>query len=244
MTTLLASVRSAEEAIDAAQAGAELIDLKEPLDGALGGVSPDEIARIVQLLRARYPVKPISATIGDVPADALDEIAARVIEVGDAGVDFVKVGVNAEVKAGADARACLTHLAGLPAPVLPVLLCDGGIDTQLVEHAVKLGFAGIVFDTAVKDGRTLFDCVDVTTLAAHTNMIRARGAMVGIAGSLGWAQLAQIRALAPDIAGFRTALCAAGRTARLDPQRVAQWADALHHTAQQDSAAFATSQAY
>jgi (5-formylfuran-3-yl)methyl phosphate synthase len=224
MTALLASVRSAEEAFAAVEAGAELIDLKEPLDGALGSVASNEVARITRELRAWYPVKPISATIGDLPADALDEITARVLEVGDAGVDYVKVGVHA----GPHARACLTHLAGLPAPVLPVLLCDDGIDPQLVEHAVNLGFAGIVFDTAVKDGRTLFDCVDEATLAACIDVIRAKGAMVGLAGSLGWGQLEKIRAHAPDVAGFRTALCEDGRTTRLDPQRVAQWADALH----------------
>ncbi|MFC0400127.1 (5-formylfuran-3-yl)methyl phosphate synthase [Paraburkholderia rhizosphaerae] len=224
MTALLASVRSAEEAFDAAQAGAELIDLKEPRGGALGSVATDEIARITRELRARYPVKPISAAIGDMPTDALDAITVRVIETGDTGVDYVKVGVHV----GPHARACLTHLAGLPAPVLPVLLCDDGIDAQLVEHAVGLGFAGIVFDTAVKDGRTLFDCVDEATLTACIDTIRAKGAMVGLAGSLGWAQLDKIRAHAPDVAGFRAALCAEGRTARLDPQRVAQWADALH----------------
>ncbi|GAB7523182.1 (5-formylfuran-3-yl)methyl phosphate synthase [Paraburkholderia sp. 2C] len=224
MTALLASVRSADEAFDAAHAGAELIDLKEPHGGALGRVATYKIARITRELRARYPVKPISATIGDMPADAFDEIAARVIEIGDAGVDYVKVGINA----GPHARACLTHLAGLPAPVLPVLLCDDGIDPQLVEHAVNLGFAGVIFDTAVKDGRTLFDCVDEATLAACIDTIHAKGAMVGLAGSLGWAQLDKIRAHAPDVAGFRTALCESGRTTRLDPQRVAQWADALH----------------
>ena len=56
MTALLASVRSADEAFDAARAGAELIDLKEPKEGALGGVAVDEIARIVRALRAQYPV--------------------------------------------------------------------------------------------------------------------------------------------------------------------------------------------
>ncbi|MEX3936581.1 (5-formylfuran-3-yl)methyl phosphate synthase [Paraburkholderia phymatum] len=227
MTALLTSVRSTEEALDAAAAGADLIDLKEPLDGALGGVRIDDLWRIAHALRARYPVKPISATIGDLPPDALDTIAARVAEVGDAGVDFVKVGVMP----GPHARACLTHLAGLDATVLPVLLSDDGIDASLVDHAATLGFEGIVFDTAGKMGRTLFDCIDGATLARYIATIRASGAMACIAGSLGWPQLDQIRALAPDVAGFRTALCENGRTSRLDPRRVAQWADALHHAA-------------
>lgn len=224
MTALLASVRSDDEAFDAARAGAELIDLKEPNEGALGGLAIGDIAHVARQLRARYPVKPISATIGDLPADAFDEIASRVIEVSDAGVDYVKVGVAP----GPSARRCIEQLANLPAAVVPVLLCDGGMDDELVTHTAALGFIGVMFDTAGKDGRTLFDHVDVDTLARWLRLTRARGAMVGIAGALGWAQLEQIRTLAPDIAGFRTALCADGRRSRLDPQRVAQWASALH----------------
>ncbi|WP_233836360.1 (5-formylfuran-3-yl)methyl phosphate synthase [Paraburkholderia sp. ZP32-5] len=224
MTALLASVRSDDEAFDAARAGAELIDLKEPNDGALGGLAIGDIANIARQLRARYPVKPISAAIGDVPADAADEIATRVIEVSDAGVDYVKVGIAR----GPAARRCIEQLASLPATVVPVLLCDGGMDDDLVAHTAALGFAGVMFDTASKDGGTLFDHVDVDTLARWLRLARQRGAMVGIAGALGWAQLAQIRALAPDVAGFRTALCSDGRRSRLDPERVAQWASALH----------------
>jgi uncharacterized protein (UPF0264 family) len=224
MTALLASVRSDDEAFDAARAGAELIDLKEPNDGALGGLAIGDIANIVRQLRARYPVKPISAAIGDVPADAFDEIATRVIEVSDAGVDYVKVGIAR----GPAARRCIEQLASLPATVVPVLLCDGGMDDELVAHTAALGFVGMMFDTASKDGGTLFDHVDVDTLARWLRLARQRGAMVGIAGALGWEQLEQIRALAPDVAGFRTALCSDGRRSRLDPQRVAQWVSALH----------------
>jgi uncharacterized protein (UPF0264 family) len=226
MTALLVSVRTHDEALDAAGAGAELIDLKEPRDGALGGLPIDEIARIAREVRARFPVKPISATIGDLPSDALETIADRVEAVSDAGVDYVKVGVTP----GPSAHACLELLASLPASVVPVLLADAGIDDALVSRAASLGFVGVMFDTLGKDGRTLFDHVDGATLARWMREIGARGAMTGLAGSLGWAQLASVRALAPDFAGFRGAVCAQGRGSRLDPQRVAQWVDALHPT--------------
>ncbi len=225
MTALLASVRSEEEAFAAAAAGAELIDLKEPHDGALGGLPIERIGRIASTLRAQYPVKPLSAAIGDVDTEALDEIAARVLDVSNAGVDYVKVGV----KPGLSARRCLDELASLPAAVVPVLLCDdGGVDGALVEHAASLGFVGIMFDTADKEGRTLFDHVDDETLGHWLGVARRRGAMTAIAGSLGWAQLDRILALAPDVAGFRGALCVDGRRSAIDPQRVAQWAEALH----------------
>ncbi|MDR5739976.1 MULTISPECIES: (5-formylfuran-3-yl)methyl phosphate synthase [unclassified Caballeronia] len=226
MTALLASVRSADEAFDAVHAGAELIDLKEPHAGALGGVALKDIAFIVRALRARYAVRPISATIGDLPNDALDEMTHRVLDVAATGVDYVKVGVAP----GEHAADCLRHLAGLPAAVVPVLLSDEGVDRELAALAAQLGFVGIVFDTANKDGRTLFDCVDMAALSDCMAQARSRGAMTALAGSLGWSDLEKIRALAPDIAGFRGALCDErdGRTGRLDPSRVQRWARALH----------------
>jgi uncharacterized protein (UPF0264 family) len=225
MTALLASVRSAEEAFDAAKAGAGLIDLKEPGSGALGGVFVGDIARIVPALRAQYAMRPISATIGDLPNDALDEMAERVLEVASTGVDYVKVGVTP----GPGAADCLRFLASLPAAVVPVLFSDDGVDRELCALAAQLGFVGIVFDTASKNGRTLFDCVDVDTLAACLVEVRSRGTMTALAGSLGWNDLVRIRALSPDIAGFRGALCDEhdGRTGRLDPRRVEKWAMAL-----------------
>jgi (5-formylfuran-3-yl)methyl phosphate synthase len=229
MTALLASVRSADEAFDAAKAGAELIDLKEPSAGALGGVAIGEIARIVRALRAQYALRPISATIGDLPNDALDEMTSRVLDVAAAGVDYVKVGVSP----GLGAEACLRHLASLPAAVVPVLLSDDGVDRGLAALAAQLGFVGIVFDTASKNGRTLFDCVDVGALAACVADARSRGTMIAVAGSLGWSDLSRIRWLAPDIAGFRGALCDEldGRVGRLDPKRVEEWVRALHGVA-------------
>jgi uncharacterized protein (UPF0264 family) len=226
MTALLASVRSADEAFDAAHAGADLIDLKEPHAGALGGVATDEITRIVRALRARYAVRPISATIGDLPNDALEEISNRVLDVAATGVDYVKVGVTP----GPLAAQCLQHLASLPATVVPVLLSDDGVDSSLAMLAARLGFVALVFDTASKSGRTLFDCVDTATLAACLSQARAQGMMTALAGSLRWSDLERIRALSPDIAGFRGALCddRDGRAGRLDPSRVRQWARALH----------------
>jgi (5-formylfuran-3-yl)methyl phosphate synthase len=227
MTALLASVRSADEALDAARAGADLIDLKEPDAGSLGAVPTDEITRIVGLLRAQYAARPISAAVGDLSDFALDETTARVLEIAGTGVDYVKVGVSSLSPGAAE---CLLHLADLPAAVVPVLLSDDGVDIELVALASRLGFAGIMFDTAAKDGRTLFDCVAIDVLRMALAHARAYGVMTGLAGSLRYADLEAIRSLAPDIAGFRGALCdeRSGRRGRLDPSRVEALARALH----------------
>jgi len=224
MTSLLASVCSVAEAHAAAAAGADLIDLKDPRRGALGALPLHEIAAIVAHLRAHWPGKPISATIGDVPSQQVDIIAQRTLETAGTGVDYVKVGIAP----GPFARDGLARLATLPARVVPVLLCDDGVTVDLVRYAGTLGFAGVMFDTARKQGRTLFDCVALDTLATLLELAAAHGALTGIAGALGVAQLPAIQALAPDFAGFRTALCIGGRTATLDPERVRWLSAALH----------------
>jgi uncharacterized protein (UPF0264 family) len=51
--------------------------------------------------------------------------------------------------------------------------------------------------------------------------------MVGLAGALRRPQLAALRALGPDFAGFRSAVCAGDRSGQLDPERLRDLAAAL-----------------
>ena len=64
MTLFLASVRDPAEAELALAAGADIVDLKDPGQGALGAVAPGVIAACVAAIAGRAPV---SATIGDLP---------------------------------------------------------------------------------------------------------------------------------------------------------------------------------
>ena len=52
--------------------------------------------------------------------------------------------------------------------------------------------------------------------------------MAGLAGALRMQHLPALRELAPDFAGFRSAVCDGDRGAALDPQRLQALAEALH----------------
>ncbi len=211
---LLVSVRSVEEALLAARGGADFIDLKEPGHGALGALPLPTICACVAALRD-YKL-PISATIGDLPMDARDDIAARVHAVADCGVDIVKVGIERN----AAAHDVLTMLAACGQPIVPVLIADRGLDAELVEHAVGLGFAGLMVDTADKLAGSLFDCVPVAVLRHFIDSARAASLMCGLAGALRTEDVPRLTALAPDFAGFRSAVCNGDRSGALDPQRL------------------------
>ncbi|MCP3023933.1 (5-formylfuran-3-yl)methyl phosphate synthase [Cupriavidus basilensis] len=227
MTSLLTSVRNVTEALQAAIAGADLIDLKEPRAGALGALPAQTVREVVGAVRARWPARLLSATIGDVaPAEhAVMMLMANTI--GKCGVDYVKVGVAP----GAHGREALRRLATLPWQVVPVFLADHGVDLKLVEEACEMGFPAVMADTAGKQAGSLFDCVDITTLAAMTRIARRRGVKVGLAGSLQLVHLPHLHALAPDFAGFRGALCDGGRAGHLDPAKVAALRAGLHPAA-------------
>jgi (5-formylfuran-3-yl)methyl phosphate synthase len=211
---LLVSVRSVAEALIAAAGGADFIDLKEPGQGALGGLPVDTIAAIVAALRAHGSALPVSATIGDVPLHELDTILARVESVGACGVDYVKVGVERAPAAGTALRA----LAACGRPLVPVFIADRGLDERAVALALSLRFPGVMVDTADKHAGSLFDLLPRPSIERFVSMAREAGVMVGIAGAMRRADADRIVALAPDFAGFRSAVCRGQRSDALDAQ--------------------------
>jgi uncharacterized protein (UPF0264 family) len=224
MMRMLVSVRSVAEAQVAARGGADFIDLKEPRDGALGGLPVDTIAAVVRALRAQGSRLPISATIGDLPMTELAAILAQVEAVAACGVDYVKVGIERAAQAG----AVLDALAATGHAIVPVFIGDRGLAFEQIEHVCRLGFPALMVDTADKHAGSLFDVLSDAELARFVGVVRASGALVGLAGARRRPQLDALRALGPDFAGFRSAVCAGDRGGALDPERLRDLAAALH----------------
>lgn len=217
MVRLLVSVRDVEEALAAAGAGADFIDLKEPADGALGALAPARIGQVVRVLRARHPAVRISATVGDLPAEEPGEILRRVRHVVSCGVDYVKVGLWPSPAA----FPLLDALADCAADIVPVLVADEGIDPALVDHALAGGvFPALMVDTAAKAHGSLLQRLPFDAVARFVAAVRAGGALAGLAGSLRAEDTPLLRALAPDFAGFRGAVTRGDRTSALDARRV------------------------
>jgi len=224
---LLVSVRSVDEALCAADAGVDLIDLKEPAAGALGGLPITTVRAVVAALRERGGTGLVSATIGDVPMSAQALVLERVHAVAACGVDYVKVGIACDAAAPAVLRA----LAASGWLVVPVFIADQGLDAALVAQAAGLGFPALMVDTADKRAGSLFDVIEQAPLRRFMATARAAGALAGLAGSLQRRDLPMLRALAPDFAGFRSAVCAGDRAGALDPQRLLALRAELHAVA-------------
>ncbi|MFN3986718.1 MAG: (5-formylfuran-3-yl)methyl phosphate synthase [Rhodocyclaceae bacterium] len=258
---MLVSVRDVDEARDAAAAGVDFIDLKEPRAGALGGLPPDTLRAICTTLRSGAGHHLISATIGDLPlephADALPssppvgalassaatDVAtpeatdlvihapalARIDTVAACGVDLVKVGVSGTGPRALTLLAALArHATTTGLAIVPVLLADDGLAPEVVAAACNPVFSAIMCDTQRKRAGSLFDLVPAQALAHFIAQGRRRGLTVGLAGALRHADIPRLAQLAPDFAGFRSAVCIGHREDRLDPQAVRHLREALY----------------
>ncbi len=103
---------------------------------------------------------------------------------------------------------------------MPVFIADKGLDESDVAHACTLGFPGLMADTADKHAGSLFDVLSMAELRRFVDTVRGTGAMVGLAGALRAEHQPLLSQLAPDFAGFRTAVCVGDRSAALDPRRL------------------------
>jgi uncharacterized protein (UPF0264 family) len=215
MALFLASVRDPAEAEIALLAGADIIDLKDPAQGALGAVDRRSSIAIISAVARR---RPVSATIGDVPMEP-ERIRNAVEDRIALGVDVVKVGLFP----GGDPRACLAELRPRAEHVGLVLVAfaDAMPGFDAVGAAAAIGARGIMLDTADKSFGSLRSHLGTRDLSGFVARAKAHGLVVGLAGSLGREDVMPLLALRPDLLGFRGALCRGSRNAALDPDACA-----------------------
>jgi uncharacterized protein (UPF0264 family) len=220
---MLASVRDLDEARIVFDAGVDLIDLKQPADGALGALPPAVIREVVAFVAGRVLT---SATAGNIEPDAHAVQAAMAI-IAATGVDYVKAGLFPAgwQQGGRDyaaVHACLSGLTPLAGTRrIAVMFADLAPPLDLVDAVADARFDGVMVDTALKTGDSLPDVAGGDWLAAFVERTRARGLLCGLAGSLRVAHIPALAQLAPDYLGFRGALCAGqARAQALDARAV------------------------
>ncbi len=202
MTAMLASVRDLAEAKLALACGADWIDIKDPEQGALGAASAATVSAIVAWVDGR---RPVSATIGDC-WDEPQVIPARARLMCEAGVDYVKAGLNA-ARVEAATVAHLTAAVETGARVIVVCMAESPPGANELEALAATGISGVMLDTANKAGPGLTALLSPTVLAGFVAQARACGVLSGLAGRLSSDDIEPLAALGADYLGFRIAVC-------------------------------------
>ena len=223
---LLVSVTDASEARVAVEGDVDIVDVKNPAEGSLGAPSPGVIEQVREVVP---PERPISAAIGDLP-NLPGTAALAALGAAHSGAAYVKVGLwgtSTTEEAVAVLRAVCDAVDG-GATVIAAAYADaervsgGPLPPRAVVAAARqAGVGGCLLDTAVKDGRGLFEWLTLEVLEALVAEGHAAGLEMALAGALRTEDLAAVRATGADIVGVRSAACRDGRrTAPLDAERI------------------------
>ncbi len=199
---LLASVTSVNEAQLALDADVDIIDLKNPTEGALGALSLKAIQQIVALIDKR---KLVSATIGDLLMDPL-LIEPAVQAISETGVDIVKIGFFGSEEHLACAVALKKQILN-GTKVVAVLFADQCPNFDFMDNLKAIGFYGVMLDTADKSSGGLLNNLSLEDLYTFTQKAKSLNLVSGLAGSLMVNDIPLLKRCYPDYLGFRGALC-------------------------------------
>lgn len=213
---LLISPINTEEAHEAIEGGADIIDVKNPKEGSLGANFP----WVIKSIREMTPEDMlVSATVGDVPYKP-GTVSLAALGAAVSGADYIKVGLygtknydealevmknvvktvneySADVIVVASGYADAHRIGALDPMEIPKVAADAGADLAMV-------------DTAVKDGKTLFDFMNEEKIARFNNEIHSYGLKSALAGSVKKEQLQTLYNLGTDVVGIRGAACIGG----------------------------------
>lgn len=209
---LMVSVISPAEVPTAIAGGADILDVKNPAEGSLG--APD--AQILQSVTAIAPDSvQVSAAIGDMP-NLPGTASLAALGAASCGVDYVKVGLygpKSEEEAIYLLGALRQAVSAFPkVKIIAAGYADaqrsGTLDPRLLPGiARKADISGCLLDTYVKDGRNLFDFLDLEILRALALEAHAGGLLFALAGALQADHLRLAQEAGADIVGVRTAAC-------------------------------------
>ncbi len=211
---IMVSVTNPDEALEALKGGADIIDVKNPLEGALGANKPWIIKKIKEETKNQVEV---SATIGDLqntPGTAsLAALGAATL-----GVDYVKVGMlgpknPSEAQDLSQAIAQTLQEFRLRTKLVIAGYADYQIQRcvnplMLPQPAGEAGAWGVLIDVREKSSKGLLDYLSVEDLKKFVEKGHRLGLKVALAGSLDKKDIQTMLKIGVDIIGVRRNVCA------------------------------------
>jgi uncharacterized protein (UPF0264 family) len=202
MTGMLASITSVAEAKIVLDASVDIIDIKNPHEGALGAQKINVVKDIVGFVNQEVLT---SATIGDIDSND-SELLKHIITMADSGVDYVKVGLFSE-KTSDYFINTINEAANKGIKLVIVLFAENYYGTESIQSLMQTNISGIMLDTKEKKSKNLCSLLNKNELYEFVGTAKANDLITGLAGSLTHENIAELLELKPDYLGFRGALC-------------------------------------
>ena len=211
---LLVSVMDEKETVEALKGARDIIiDIKNPKEGSLGANFPYMIAKVNRVIPNGVET---SAAIGDMP-NLPGTASLAALGTAACGVNYVKVGLKG-LKTKEEAIYLMKNVVKAIKEFdksIKVVAAGYGdyirsktLDPMIIpEVAYKSGADVAMIDTAIKDGKKLFDFLEVSDLKNFVKKAHGMGLMASLAGSLGKEDVEIVYSTGADVLGVRGAVC-------------------------------------
>ncbi len=230
---VLISPESYEEAMSIIDCKMDILDVKNTKEGSLGAQFPWNTRRVVEQTGPRG-IK-TSATLGDLPFKP-GTAALAAFGVAHTGVTYIKAGLYGATTYDQafqmmDAVRQAVRMVSATAEVVAAGYADwrrfNGLNTDDLVRAARDAHCDLVMvDTAIKDGKNLFDNMSVEELKDFVGKSREAGMGVALAGSLKAEHTDVLFDIYPDLIGVRGAVCEGkDRTTRICPEKTVRFVE-------------------
>lgn len=210
---LLVSVVDRREAKIASKLGVDIVDVKNPREGALGASLP-RVIREVKMITPRSIE--VSATIGDLPnLPGMASLAAR--GAATLGIDYIKAGLYgvSRIRDGLKLAREVCIAVREASPDVKVVLVGyadyakiGSIEPmKIIDLAVKVGADGVMIDVKSKGEDNVFDYLDPNYISMFVDKASSSGLIKALAGGLTLDDIDTAYKLGFDVVGVRRAVC-------------------------------------
>lgn len=229
MSQLLISVKNVQEALLSLEAGADIVDLKDPNVGALGALDLALTHDIMQAIDGRTM---ISATIGE-QFDGVQTLINAIHDRANLGVDIIKIAIGDVIKA----PECLKEiklLTQLGIKLIAVFFAEEMLDfnvlpaLNILPVLKEAGFYGAMLDTQKKMDSlpVLLSCNNLHTFVQNCAQLHLKS---GLAGSLKPQDIENLLNLHATYIGFRGGVCKSNnRMSELLPSKVIEVKNMLY----------------
>lgn len=213
MKTLI-SVVSLEEAKIVAKSETDILDVKNTEEGSLGAQTPGVLKEIVEEFNNDKIL--CSAALGDLPFKPGTATLAA-YGAANCGVNYIKAGLHglSTYEEAYKMMVGIVRAVRMVSDHITVVACGyadfsrfGGLHYKDLVQAAKDADADVaMLDTAIKDGKTLFDALSIEEIQDFVDLSKEEGLLCALAGSIRKEDMPVLAKMAPDIVGVRGAVC-------------------------------------
>lgn len=238
MNVLVSVTDFAEAEIAADAGGVDILDIKNPSESSLGCSFPHVVSGVIKKFGKHLPISAAAGDMANTPG-----MASMVCKgLAHCGVDYIKIGLfgSRTVDDAAFLLRAVKKAVMMVNPAAEIIAVGYGdylslgtlSPSGILEAAELAGIGGVMLDTYIKDGKSLFNHLEADPLQEFIEKGKAGGLLTALAGSLREEHLDMLADIRPDIIGVRSAVCEnLNRKGVIDSRRIAGFSARVKDTA-------------